>query len=403
MRPSRADWREAGGADPIDEALGRRPRPPARPNVIQRWLRPLKNRAALGLAPAAAPALVFVPLGMLLGPHALNVLSPLTLAYLDTAVSVALAVLGVFVGLAVDLKGERQRRLLGAASVEALLTVGIVAVAFWFLLSGWQMPLGLPTALVGLALGVSASASAALWHEDAPDDAHLAASRIADFDDLVPILLGGFVVARVTAAPGTGWLESVADLGITMALGLGIGFAGMLLFERAHSRAERNVFIAGIVALLGGATAYLALSPLLAGLAAGMLWTLTPGGADEVVREDLRRIQHPLIVLLLLVAGALCTYSLAAVWLCAPLVLFRLAGKLAGGWVASRMERELTPGDLGAHLVAPGLFGIAFMLNVRQVLEVPGATALLTAVVVGTLASEALAVLLSPAQEDDAP
>ncbi len=399
MRPPRADWREAGGADPIDEALGRRPRP----HALQRWLRPLKNRAALGLAPTAAPALVFVPLGMLLGPHALNVLSPLTLAYLDTAVSVALAVLGVFVGLAVDLKGERQRRLLGAASVEALLTVGIVAVAFWFLLSGWEMPLGLPTLLVGLALGVSASASAALWHEDAPDDAHLAASRIADFDDLVPILLGGFVVVRVTAPPGTGWLDSLAAVGITMGLGLGIGFAGTLLFERAHSRAERYVFIAGIVALLGGAAAYLALSPLLAGLAAGMLWTLTPGAADAVVREDLRRIQHPLIVLLLLVAGALCTYSLAAVWLCAPLVLFRLAGKLAGGWVASRMERELTPGDLGAHLVAPGLFGIAFMLNVRQVLEFPGATALLTAVVVGTLASEALAVVLSPSQEDDAP
>lgn len=395
IRPQ-ADWREAGGSDPIDEVLGRR----TPPHALQRWLRPLRNRAALGLAPTAAPAVVFVPLGMLLGPHALNILSPVALAYLDTVVSVALAVLGVFVGLAVDLQGDRQRRLLGAASVEALITVGMVAAAFWYLLSDWQMPLGLPTVLVGLALGVSASASAAVWYDDAPDDAHLAASRIADFDDLVPILLGGLVIVRA-AAPMESWVDCLIDVGATIVLGLAIGFAGWLLFERAHSRAERNVFIAGILALIGGMAAYLALSPLLAGLAAGMLWTFLPGGADAVIREDLRKIQHPLIVLLLLVAGALCTYSLAAVWLCAALVLFRLAGKLAGGWVASRLERELTPGDLGAHLVAPGLFGIAFMLNVRQVLEQTGAVALLTAVVACTLVSEVLAVVLAPAHEDE--
>lgn len=392
------DWREAGGPDPIDEALGARPRPRA----FERWLRPLRTRAALGMAPAVAPALVFVPLGMVLGPHALNVLSPVALAYLDTVVSIALAVLGVFVGLALDVRGERDRRLLGAASVEALITVALVAGAFWYLLADWQMPLGLPTLLVGLALGVSASASAAIWHDDAPEDAHREASRIADFDDLVPVVLGGLVIVRAAAPPAGAWVESLVDVGITLALGAGVGLAGWLLFERARSRAERNVFIAGILALLGGTTAYLALSPLLAGLAAGVLWTTLPGAADTVVRADLQKIQHPLIVLLLLVAGALCSYSLAAVWLCGPLVLFRLAGKLAGGWVASRLERELTPGDLGAHLVAPGLFGIAFMLNVRQVLELPGATALLTAVVVGTLASEALAVVLAPTREGDA-
>lgn len=389
------DWREAGGADPIDEALGARPHP----SPLERWLRPLRTRAALGLAPAAAPALVFVPLGMVLGPQFLNILSPLVLSYLDTVVSISLATLGVFVGLALDVRGPRDRRLLMAASLEAAITVAIVAGAFWYLLSGWQMPLGLPPSLVGLALGVSAAASSASGAESIAQAYHNVTSRIADLDDVLPIVLGGLVVVRATEVAAAPWLGSVIDVGVTLALGGGVGVAGWLLFERAHSQAERNVFVAGTLALLGGTAAYLGLSPLLAGLAAGLLWTGLPGAADRVVRDDLRKFQHPLIVLLLLVAGAMCSYSLAAVWLCAPLVLFRLAGKLAGGWVASRVDQQVTPGDLGAYLIAPGLLGIAFALNVRQVLEVAGATALLTAVVVATLVSEALAVVLAPVEE----
>lgn len=392
------DWREAGGADPIDEALGARPHA----GPLERWLRPLRTRAALGLAPAAAPALVFVPLGMLLGPQLLNVLSPLVLSYLDTVVSIALATLGVFVGLALDVRGPRDRRLLLAASLEAAITVTIVAGAFWYLLSGWQMPLGLPPSLVGLALGVSAAASSASGADTIAQAYHSVTSRIADLDDVLPIVLGGLVVVRATVLPGVPWIESAVDVGVTLAIGGGVGVAGWLLFERAHSQAERNVFIAGTLALLGGTAAYLGLSPLLAGLAAGLLWTGLPGAADRVVRDDLSKFQHPLIVLLLLVAGAMCSYSLAAVWLCAPLVLFRLAGKLAGGWVASRIDHQVTPGDLGAYLIAPGLLGIAFALNVRQVLEVAGATALLTAVVVATLVGEALAVVLAPVDEGEA-
>lgn len=399
MMAPQADWREAGGVDPIDEALGARPHP----GLLERWLRPLRTRAALGLAPAAAPALVFVPLGMVLGPQFLNILSPLVLTYLDTVVSISLATLGVFVGLALDVRGARDRSLLIAASLEAAITIAVVAGAFWYLLSGWQMPLGLPPSLVGLALGVCAAASSASGAESIARPHHSVTSRIADLDDVLPIVLGGLVVARATELQGTPWLASVIDVGVTLALGGGVGVAGWLLFERAHSQAERNVFVAGTLALLGGTAAYMGLSPLLAGLAAGLLWTGLPGAADRVVRDDLRKFQHPLIVLLLLVAGAMCTYSLAAIWLCAPLVLFRLAGKLAGGWVASRMDQEVTPSDMGAHLIAPGLLGIAFALNVRQVLEVTGATALLTAVVVATLVSEALAVMLAPVDEGTAP
>jgi hypothetical protein len=314
-------------------------------------------------------------------------------------VSIALATLGVFVGLALDVRWVRDRRLLAAGAVEATITVALVAVTFWYLLSGWGMALGVSPLLVGLALGVSAAASSAVAFEGVSNATQDVASRIADLDDVLPIVLGGLIVVLVGADLPMTTLEGVRATVVTVLLGLGIGVAGWLLFERAHTRAERNVFIAGTLALLGGTAAYLGLSPMLSGMAAGTLWTLLPGSADRLVREDLRRIQHPLIVLLLLVAGASCAYSLAAVWLCAPLVLFRLAGKLSGGWVATRLQHDIAPADLGAYLIAPGLLGIAFALNVRQVLDAPGATPLLTAVVVATLASEALAFVLTPEED----
>ena len=222
------------------------------------------------------------------------------------------------------------------------------------------------------------------------------AVRIADLDDVLPIVVSGLVVVMLgSATPMPLWV-AVGWLFRTIVLGIAVGTAGWLLFERAHSRAERNVFIAGTVALIGGTSSFLGLSPLLAGLMAGLLWVWLPGHADRVVRSDLQRVQHPLIVVLLLVAGASCEFSREAVWLAGPLVLFRLTGKLMGGWLAMRVQGLVTASELGLHLIAPGLLGIAVALHLLQAVRTPGMTAVLTAVVVATLASEALALVLRP-------
>ena len=84
----------------------------ARPaGVGSPWLHALRTRAALGLAPVVAPAVLFVPIGAALGPSFANVLTPVALGYLDAVVTVALAVLGIFVGLALDLREARDGRL----------------------------------------------------------------------------------------------------------------------------------------------------------------------------------------------------------------------------------------------------------------------------------------------------
>lgn len=363
---------------------------------LRRTISLFRTRAALGLSPAMAPIVLYVPLGMLLGPMGAGILSPRILGHLDAVISIALATLGLFIGIAAATQGGERKRLLVASSAEAAVTMTVVAGAIFFLLGTWGIPLSLEPRIVAVALGVCAAASAAPPITAGDEQARRIAARVADLDDVLPILAGAFVVATLSSVGMPALLGVLAPIGI----GLALAAAGWLLFEHSEG-AERGVYVLGIIALLGGCAAYLSVSPLLAGMAAGWLWALTSGHTDAVVRRELRKVQHPLILLLLIAAGASLEVSTAGIWLFAPYVVFRVAGKLMGGWFASRMAPGVAPSDLGAYLVSPGVIGIAFALNLDQV--TPGMAPLVFAVSIGAVASEIVAVIVVPPRPQPQP
>jgi hypothetical protein len=351
-----------------------------------------RTHAALGLKPLAAPVMVFIPLGVVLGPQVLGILPETALGYLDVVVTIGLAALGVFIGLAFGRESRQARVLFAAATTEACITIAIVATAVVVLMTVWRVPLDLPYGVIAVALGICASASAAPAVEAEDDRSARIAARVADLDDVVPILLGGAILVMLKTSGMAGVLEGAI---LTIALGIAVGFAGWLLIERAEGPAERGVFVLGSIALIGGTAAQVGFSPLLTGMAAGWLWVVAPGRCDLMMAADLRKVQHPLVVLVLLAAGASLKMSIAGVWLFAPYLIFRLAGKLIGGWTASRIAAHVAPSDLGAYLIPPGVIGIAFALNLGQVLG-DSAGALIFAVACGALASELLGVFLTP-------
>jgi hypothetical protein len=354
-----------------------------------------RTRAALGLRPLAAPVMIYIPLGILLGPRASGLLSADALAHLDIVISLALATLGVVVGIAAAREVGAARRLFVASSVEACVTIAVVAAAIVFLVASWGVPVELPAVLVALALGICASASAAPSVDVGDADARHVAGRVADLDDVAPILLGALILALVLGGTGR---DATGATALTIGLGLVLGLTGWLLVESASSAAERGVFVLGSIALLGGTPAYLGLSPLLAGMAAGLLWVVAPGRCDVIVARELGRVQHPLVVLLLIIAGATLEPTTAGIWLFAPYVVFRCAGKIIGGWTAAKLAPAVAPSDLGAYLIPPGVIGIAFALNLQQVVP-EAATALVFAVSAGAIASEALALIVAPARQ----
>jgi hypothetical protein len=379
--------REIGGPDPLDRRLAVTPPSPFR------WLLSLfRTRSALGMAPSLTPAIIFLPIGALLGPQALGLLTPAVFAHLDTVVTIALAVLGVFVGVALGREVRAAWLLFLAASFESAVTILAVALATAHFVSATGMPIAAPLAGFALALGLCASASSATSADPHSEPAAAVATRVADLDDVLPIALAVIAFALLPSLTAhRPWVYAIAPV----LVGLAVGVVGWLLFERAESGAERGVFVLGALALAGGAAAYLRISPLAVGVIAGLFWTLAPGRADRIVQGDLDKVQHPLVVLLLVTAGALWVPSVLGVWLLAPFLLFRLAGKVAGAWITARFL-HVRAGDLAAYLMPPGVLGVALALNFRQILPPGAGETLLSAAAAGTAAFELFALAVVP-------
>lgn len=381
MTSEELQTRELGGADPLDSRL---PEPRTR-----RWSR-FRVRAALGLKPALAPALIFIPLGGLLGPAGLDVLSIAVIAHLDPILSAALVVLGVFIGLG---WGRRRppAKVLAAATLEAGLTMIVVAGSVWFLLVAWSAPLDGSLALAALALGIVSSVSSAPEGERGTTPS--LAATIADFDDVMPVLLGALVLAF---AHPLGPSRALLLGGWTVAFSVVIAVAANLLFRDADG-AERGAFLVGAVALLAGGAAYVGGSALLAGFVAGLIWSRLPA-SGVVLAQYLGKLQHPLMVLLLLVIGAVVSPTMLAVWLAVPMVLFRLTGKLTAAVLASRVVGRTDAFPLGAALVAPGILGVAFALQFAQVWSAAGLT-IASAAALATVANEMLGLLVATGEK----
>jgi hypothetical protein len=388
LDPRDDEERSEVGQDALDVAVARADGPPLRlRDVLGR------TRVALGLRPLTAPALVLVPIGAALGPAGLSWLGADVLVRLYPVIAVALAALGIFVGLGLRLDAPSERTLLRAASIEAVVTTAIVAGGFIVLLAAWQAPLDLGIVPFALVLGLAAAASAAGATSPADSHGRRIAMRLADLDDVLPVAAGGLVLA-VVAVRGGPWPDVAQLYLLNVGTALGVALAGWLLFERELGAAERGVFVVGVVTLLGGLAFYLGVSALLAGMVAGLCWRELPGHADTMIRDDLRRLQHPLVVVLLVFAGASAQPSLLALWLLGPYVLLRIAGKLAGSALLQRVVPDLRATDLsGSFFLPPGVIGLAFALAFHHVHGTATSAAAVTAVAAGTLASEIIAAL----------
>lgn len=377
----RAEWPEFG-ADELD------PSAPA----ASGWSWWPRRRPALGVAATAAPTFVFVLAGTALGPAGLNVLSRPVLGHAQALAWVALAVLGVFVGLGLASGWTRAPRgTLVVGTALALVTSALVASGVFLLVD--QVGVALPGHVVAGALlvGLCASVSAAVEPSRLPGPAARRAAQIADLDD-VPLLLFGVATIAVLGG-GPVALRLLA----TVAAGGAVGLAGWLLFERATA-AERGLFVAGTILLLAGIGAYLGTSPLVSGCVAAMVWVRAPGTADRLTARDLQILQHPLVALLLVIAGAMIEWTTVVLWLTACVVVLRLAAKLLAS-LAVGHRAGIPPALLATVLLQPGVMGIALSLNAGMLLGTDYQWVVST-VAASTVASELLAAWLPGASED---
>jgi uncharacterized membrane protein SirB2 len=366
------------GKDPLDRKMDGGPSVYARQS--SRWFR---SRLALGLSPTPIPGLVLVA-GLVIGPQGINLLSGNMLSYLDPAVSAALAALGVLIGLGFDLRRSGEIRLLGAATVEAALVMVLVGAGV-VLVQSVQPVLNVPIWLMAVILGICASASSTVSSADSTSPDSVAA-RIADLDDVLPIVLGGLALAaiREVSPASVTWL-TVQCIGLAVA----VAYGAWLLVTQSTSESEQRVFTIGAILLLAGIAEFLSISALWIGLVGGVVWNLAHGNARERIAVEIRYIQHPLVMLLLLIAGARARSSGSVAILIVIYTALRLIGKV-GAWRVVRwiVPRKLPP-HFGLSLISPGVIAVAFALNVQST-NADGAGELLSIVVGGSIVSEVI-------------
>ena len=329
-------------------------------------LRP-HTRFTLGFASGAMPGSLVILCGTALGPYGLGLLSAGVLGSFDPAMPVALAALGVFVGIQFNLRIQRDWQALAAASLQAGVTMGIVGAGVVLLAQLWAAALQPPAWFNGVVLAIGAA------------------------DGPLPVLLGGVALAFLRdALPGAAAMLVLEATGVTLA----IAVAGWLLLSQSAEGPERRIFVIALLLLLGGASDYLSLSALTGGLIAGVLWEAADGSTRKAIWRDLLYVQRPLIVLILVVSGARLEMTPLVLAIGLPFLALRLLGSMAGSAAAQRLFPGWQPADTLTSL-SPGIVGLAFALSAVRAAG-PDAATVLSVVVVGAVGSELLAPILAP-------
>jgi hypothetical protein len=355
---------------------------------------PWHVRFGLSWSTGAVPVVLILLLGVALGPEGLAIITPGVLGVLDPVIPVAVAALGILAGLELMRPAAPNRwSLLRKASIESLVTGVLVALGVWLIMPASPEPEPAPLWLIAVLAGVCASMSATLPDAD-PDRLRPAAIRMRDLDGLLPAVVGGVVLAFLHS------YSPVASLSLTIQaaiLALLISSTAWLLLADTVPSTEQRVFSIAALLLVGGIADYLSLSALVGGLLAGLSWGYVGGTARDCIERDVRYLRHPLVVLMLLTAGAKTTFSIWILILAVAYLLFRVVGKLLGGWLTRQTPGVMIPEHVTSTLLPPGIFGIAFALDASSMMD-GAAAAILAATVLGSIGSQLVAALWRPTE-----
>jgi hypothetical protein len=358
---------------------------------------PWHVRFGLSWSTGAVPVVLILLLGVVLGPDGLAVLTPGVLAVIDPVIPVAVAALGILAGLEFTRPAAPHRwSLLKKASLESLLTGVLVATGIWLIMPA--SPDFEPGAvwIVAVIGGLCASMSATLPDVD-PDRLRPPSIRMRDLDAMAPAVIGALVLAFMQSFSPLSFMGLTVQAAI---LALVIAATAWLLLADSPPNTEQRVFSIAALLLVGGIADYLSLSALAIGLLAGLFWGSIGGVVRDCVERDVGYIRHPLVVLMLLAAGAKMAITVWILILAAAYLLLRVAGKLLGGWLVRQVPGVPIAESVGPTLLAPGVFGIAFALDATSMMD-SSASSILAAAVLGSIGSQLLAALWRPAEAQD--
>lgn len=320
----------------------------------------------------------YLLLGFVVGPSVLGLVSEETLIELRPLLFVGAGWLLLLTGLNWGVLGGKRARVRGFVGSFLLAVVTGVAIvgAVW-----WTA--GRVTPYVGrerwflaasiAAVGMETTRIAVRWvferhGADGPLSRSIAA--LADSDELPALLLvaGLFVLAplpqsRISLPPLVWFL-------LTLALGVVLALTCVALMGPKLHRGEALGFVLGAALLGTGVTVRLGLSGVTALFVLGLTLALASPHREEL-RAELKKSEHPVLLPVLLLTGALVRFEGRALpWILAAALAARFVGKISSGLVLYAFPSGRPAGPwLGLGLLSSGVVTLVIALTLSLRLE----------------------------------
>jgi hypothetical protein len=410
---------------PIEEPVAAPPAPPSeRPLVVVKTLLGLlllvvlaylgghprirALEAKLGISRVVAAGFPFLLLGLIAASEPVGVLSPAVIDHMRPLLHLALGWLGLAVGLRVELgrmsalpRGTPAILALGTGLPFLMITAGGGVLLLLERAYRGESPFDMALVRNALVLGTAGAMAAdtdalRVAMRKVGDLARDRISLIARLDETIGLV--GLIFLTAYVRPGSSWeIPGTAWLFITLGLPACAGFVVYLGLRIRTSSTELVALLLGFVAFVAGIASTLLLSALVVCFVVGVLLANFPGEYHERLRDVLGRLEAPIYLLFLLVAGANWKPWAVLGW---ALVLVLLLARLPGRWLGARLawrrtDIDLPPDARPALVFSPlGTLPIAIAVNAELLYpEDPTLPAIVTAVIGATIMLEFFAQL----------
>lgn len=362
----------------------------------------------LGVSRVVAAGFPFLALGLLANRY--EILNDDVLSHLRPVLHLALGWIGVVIGMRIEL-GKLSALPRGAVSIVgigtgiplAMIVAGCsaVLVATQALRGGdwWDLMIVRDALVLGAAGAIAADTETLRFGaRRASPEAQRSLVQLANLDELAALVGLAFLNAyfRPSGLSVTWQIPSTAWLFVTFGLALMLGLVVYATLRLPSTRTESLALLLGSVAFASGIASTLHLSPLVVCFIVGMLLANFPGDYKRRLVDNLARLEMPIYLVFLLVAGALWRPTLLGWALMLVLLATRYVGRWAGGRLVWRSIDDHLPVDARRSLVfAPmGTLPIAVAVNAALLYPDSNLSTILTATIGGAILSEMALALL---------
>lgn len=297
----------------------------------------------------------FLLAGAFLGPFALNLISTKVQTDLSLIPELALGFVALSIGLELNFQTLKKqgKSVLIIILFESLVTFIMVTLGMLFvgmlirLPQTVVLPLALLTGSISAATAPAGTVSV-IQENNARGELTRTLYSVVGFDDGIGIILFGFCSAiSKSLLKGTGgdilsimqmFLSPLAEIGLSLAFGIGIGFLVSLLLKRLSNNRDILVLTVITVFLVTGICDWFHLSFILTNMIMGITIVNTQTSKNvHTLNGALSDVMPFLFILFFVLAGSNLNFgALPALGVLGTVyILFRGSGKLLGAWLGS--------------------------------------------------------------------